>query len=69
MCHHIIIYIITLQRQCIEIKFIVLYSEGEKNHKKGGWIVFSKTSFFTFWKTVPRFRVWNSSESDLSSES
>jgi len=36
MCHHIIIYIITLQWQCIEIKFIVLYSEDEKNHKRGG---------------------------------
>jgi len=39
--------------------------EGEKNHKKGGgvWIVFLKTSSFTFWRTVLRFRVWVSSES------
>ena len=44
-------------------------SEGGKNTRMGGWIVFSKNSFFTFWKTVPRFKVWNSSESDLSSES
>jgi len=38
--------------------------EGEKNHKKGGWIVFLETSSFTFWRTVLKFRVWSSSESE-----
>ena len=37
---------------------------GEKNHKKGGWIVFLETSSFVFWRTVLRFRVWSSSESE-----
>jgi len=31
----------------------------------GGWIVFLKTSSFTFWRTVLRFRVWSSLESEL----
>jgi len=39
-------------------------SEGEKNHKKGGLNYVFKNFFLTFWKTVPRFRVWSSSESD-----
>jgi len=38
-----------------------------KTTKGGGggcWIVFLKTSSFTFWWTVLRFRVWSSSESE-----
>ena len=36
-----------------------------KTTRRGGWIVFSKTSFFlTFWRTVLRFRVWSNSESE-----
>jgi len=38
--------------------------EGEKNHKKGGLNCVFENFFLTFWKTVLRFRVWNSSESE-----
>jgi len=34
----------------------------EKPQERGGWIVFLKTSSFTFWRTVLRFRVRSSSE-------
>jgi len=35
-----------------------------KTTRRGGWIVFLKTSSVTFWRTVLRFRVWSSSESE-----
>jgi len=35
-----------------------------KTTRRGGWIVFLKTSSLTFWRTVLRFRVWSSSESE-----
>ena len=36
-----------------------------KTTRRGGWIVFFKKLFFlTFWRTVLRFRVWSSSESE-----
>jgi len=34
-----------------------------KTTRRGGWIVFLKTSSFAFWGTVLRFRVWSSSDS------
>jgi len=40
-----------------------------KTTRRGVELCFQKLFFLTFWKTVPRFRVWSSSESDLSSES
>ena len=35
-----------------------------KTTRSGGWIMFLETSSFTFWRTVLRFRVWISSESE-----
>ena len=49
----------------MNIKSLRMWLKVRKTTRRGGWIVFSKTSFFTFWKTVPRFRVWNSLESDF----
>jgi len=40
----------------------------EKPQEGGVELCFQKLFFLMFWKTVPRFRVWNGSESDLSLE-
>jgi len=36
-----------------------------KTTRRGVELCFQKLFFLTFWKTVPRFRVWSSSESEV----
>jgi len=53
------------QNKCLNLtKILNNINEGEKNHKKGGLNCVFKNFFLTFWRTVLRFRVWSSSESE-----